>query len=96
MAEVFLAAKGQLTPQSRRELRKAGVVVVEVDDPSQCQFVRATETVSADDMLWAAMDALRHGDQYGNKGVMQREQFAINVWNLVTAARSARLAASDQ
>ena len=61
MSEVFLCATGQLTGRAKSDLRKAGIVVVEVDDPSACQFIRSTETVPADDMVWAALDALAHG-----------------------------------
>ena len=90
MAEVFLCQTGQLTPASRRELKRAGVVVVEVDDPAACQFIRSAETISHEDMLWAAISALRHvGDAY-NRGIAQREQLAVNLWKIVDAAHQAR------
>lgn len=89
MSDVFLCETGVLTNASKRDLRKAGVVVVEVTDPSKCQFIRATETVSADDMLWAAMDALRRDfDGYGNKGDKQREQLAHNLYHLIVNQRT--------
>src|SRR5207302_9613404 len=58
MSEVFLVETGQLTPQSRRELKTAGIVVAEVAGITRCQFLRASEIISADDMLWAVLDAL--------------------------------------
>jgi methionine synthase II (cobalamin-independent) len=87
VTDVFLCKAGQLSPTSKRDLRKAGVVVVEVDDPSACQFIRSTETVSGDDMLWAAMDALKSSFGSYEKGEKQREQFALNIAKVVAAAR---------
>lgn len=88
MAEVFLCQTGQLTPASRRELKRAGVVVVEVDDPAACQFIRATEAVSADDMLWAAVHALKARDNLYDQGKLQRAQFAANIIALIESAHA--------
>lgn len=90
MAEVFLCAKGQLARQARIDLREAGIVVVEVDDPTKCQFIRSTETVTADDMLWAALDALKVEGSYGNKGEEQRNRLASNLFTVVVENRRAR------
>lgn len=97
MAEIFLCATGQLTNAARRDLRRAGVIVVEVEDPSTCQFIRATETISADDMVWAAVDALRRnfgGYDGGKTGSdtdhKHREQFTVNLFTLIDAARAKR------
>ena len=89
MSEVFLCQKGQLSAASRRELKRAGVVVVEVEDPSKCQFIRSSEVVSADDMLWAACDALRLKTRYTDTDTAHREKFAVNIFDLVDAAHSA-------
>jgi hypothetical protein len=89
VAEVFLCATGQLTDRSRRELRRAGVVVVEVEDPAQCQFIRSTTTVSGEDMLWAAMNALSHatgGTDYGAD--KQRNRLVFNLIDIVEAAHA--------
>lgn len=86
---MFLCETGQLNESSRRALRKAGVVVVEVADPSACRFIRANEVLSGDDMLYAALKALRHVGGTYSKGSDQREQLAVNLFNLVDAARSA-------
>lgn len=90
MAEVFLCQAGQLTPGSRRELKRAGVVVVEVENPGACQFIRATEAVSADDMLWAAVHALKIRDNLYDQGNMQRSQFAANIIGLIESAHARR------
>jgi len=87
MSEVFLCERGQLTDRAKHDLRKAGVVVVEVDDPAKCQFIRATETIPADDMLWAALSALKANDGSYSKGVHQREIFTVRVFDLLDAAR---------
>ena len=86
MAEVFLCEMGQLADESRQALREAGIVVVEVKDPSRCQFIRSGEKLSSSDMLWAAMDAIRRDFGSYSKGEKQREQFALNMWKLVAAA----------
>lgn len=86
MSEVFLCKRGQLNAVGKHDLRKAGVVVVEVDDLSACQFIRSGETVSGDDMLWAAVDALERNFGSYDKGEKHREQFAYNVTALVQAA----------
>jgi hypothetical protein len=92
MADVFLCQTGQLTAASRRELKRAGVVVVEVEDPSKCQFIRATETVSGDDMLTAALRAMsRNYENDGSSRIAQavRSQFTLNLLAFVEARRSA-------
>jgi hypothetical protein len=91
MAEVFLCESGQLTVATRRELKRAGIVVAEVADPSKCQFIRAGEVISGDDLLWAAMEALRHRE-YGDtgKGDWQRTRFADNIASVIMAEHDRR------
>lgn len=90
MAEVFIAVRGQLDERSKRDLRKAGVVVVEMDDLSQGQFVKSSEVISGDVMLWAALEALNLRGEYGNKGEAQRERLASNLFAVVDAQRRSR------
>lgn len=87
MAEIFLCPRNQIDARARRDLRAAGVVVVEVDDPSKCQLVRASEILSHSDMLWAALDALCYSEQYGSTGEKQREQLSRNLLKLMNASR---------
>lgn len=89
MAEVLLVPPGAIKAADRKVLRDAGVVVVETADPAACQFVRAGEVVSSNDMLWAAMDALRTDKGYGKTGEEQRMQLAVNIIGLVMDAREA-------
>ena len=91
MAEVFVCKTGQLSTRSKSDLRKAGIVVVEVDDPASCQFTRSSEAIGADDMLWACLAALNHQPKgYGDDGKAQRELLARNLFNIVTDARAQR------
>lgn len=82
-----MCERGQLDNRSKRDLRAAGVVVVEVDDPSKCQFIKANETINGDDMLWACLDALKTQGQYGSKGDVQRERLAFNLFRIVEEQR---------
>lgn len=85
MAEVFLCQTGQLTPTSRRDLKKAGVVVVEVEDPNACQFIKSSEVISHDDMLWACVDALNVEHSYSGKN---HERLAKNLLRIIMASRT--------
>jgi hypothetical protein len=91
MAEVFMVKRGQLDNRSKSDLRKAGVVVVEVEDLAQAQFVRSSEVVSSDDMLWAAIDALRVRAQYsGDEHNVKMDRLAANLFNLMVRERNKR------
>jgi hypothetical protein len=83
MAEVFLCPTGALSRQSVRDLRKAGVVVVETDQPERCTFIRSTETISSTDMLWAAISALQVAPKYSDHGTAQREEFTRLLFTLI-------------
>ena len=83
MTDVLIVPPGAVEAADRKALRDAGVVVVELDDPTACQFVKAGETVSSSDMLWAAMDAIARDFGYGNQGAKQREQLAMNLFSLI-------------
>lgn len=96
MADVFICQTGSLTARSLRDLRKAGVVVAEADDPSHCQFVRAGEVVSGDDMLWAALSAMQQPDgKMGGDGSHTRERFAARLFELVNAAHTKQAFQTD-
>jgi hypothetical protein len=84
MAEIFMAETGQLKPMFRRALRDAGVVVVEVPDLTKCKLVQSTSPVPADDLLWAAVDAL---DRIG--GHQAARAFVTNVAGLMRRNREA-------
>lgn len=87
MTEVFVAEVGQLTARAARDLRKAGIVVAEVASLERCEFVRATEVMSADDLTWAALHALNLRGAYGSHGVGQRELFVSNLLTIMESAR---------
>jgi hypothetical protein len=96
MADVFLCKTGSIDNRSKAALRKAGVVVVEAENPDDCRFIKASEVLSGDDMLWAATEALRRNFGYGNTGKAQREQFAFNLIGLIDAARTADKPKTEQ
>jgi hypothetical protein len=84
MAEVFICPKGAIALKSIKALSAAGIIVVEADEPERCQFIRSTEVVSADDMLWAALGALNHAPNgYGSDGSAQRQRLAKLLFDLV-------------
>jgi hypothetical protein len=86
MAEIFICETGQLSTESKRALKRAGVVVAEVADIARCQFLRASEIVSSNDMLWATLDALNtKGHNIG--GQDQREKLAANLLAIVLESR---------
>jgi hypothetical protein len=87
MAEVFICPTGALTRQAVKDLRKAGICVVETDAPERCQFIRSSEVVSGDDMLWAALSALKVRGEYGNVGTTQRETLALRLFEIVNERR---------
>lgn len=97
MSEVFLCKTGQLNQTARRDLRKVGVVVVEVEDPTACQFIRSTEIVGADDMLWAALDALVLRAKYeSNDHKVKMDRLAGNLLKIVVEQRHPRQAVSAE
>ena len=72
MSEVFLCKKGAISSLAKHDLRKAGIVVVEAVDPADCQFIRATETVSGGEMLVAALTAMSTAGQYDKRDDIYR------------------------
>lgn len=75
---------GSLSQADRRELRKAGVIVIEHNDPGSIRFLRPTSELDASDMLHCAMQALNK--QIGQSAEAQRETFT----RLVAAAIAAK------
>ena len=88
MAELFICPTGAVSEKTVRELRKAGVIVVESEKPEECKFIRATTPVSSDDMLWAAVASLQGETGYGAS--KQRETFSMRVFEIINAAYQAR------
>ncbi len=83
MAEILICPVGAIDKAALRDLRKAGVVVVQTNDPDRCRFIRAASEVSSDEMLWAAMSVL-----YSHGGSTQREQFTKLLFGLLDAKRA--------
>jgi|SRR5882672_1044941 len=89
---VFICKRGSIAQQSKIDLRKAGVVVVEVDHPADCSLMRGTTLVSSDDMLHSALDAMTSQGAATNSGAISsagriHEKFVKNLSELITAQR---------
>lgn len=84
MAEVFLCPTGALTRQTVKALRKAGVVVVEAEQPERCQFLRSSEILGSNDLLWAALKALQFQTPYSDR---MSAEFTRIMFELIDAAR---------
>lgn len=96
MADVLIVKRGSIDRASIGVARKAGIVVVQVDELTDAKFVRASETIGHSDMLWAAMEALVSGTEYGAKAEKQRERLANNLFALMDAARKADRSEPEQ
>lgn len=86
MAEVFLCRTGALTARALRDLRKAGIVVVEADEPKDCQFIRSSEVISGSAMLVAALTAIATKREYA-KATDVREIFVGELFKAATEAK---------
>lgn len=95
MSEVLLVKRGSVTKPNITAARKAGIVVIETDELTDVQFVRAGEIINNSDMLWAALEALTV--ETGTYGRDQRERLAHNMFRVMddayAADRAARAAA---
>jgi hypothetical protein len=92
MAEVFVCPAGTVSKRSVADLRKVGVVVVESEAPERCLFIRSSETIKSDDMLWAVLSALNDkGEGWSSSnGQAQRNALAKRLFEIVDEARQAR------
>lgn len=76
---IFVCRPGAVSAKSRAELKRAGVIVVELDDPSQFKLLRASSEIDSSSMLAAALDALTSqpqvADYVAHRATMQRERF---------------------
>ena len=69
---IIIVRTGAITAASKRKIEKAGVVVIESDDPSSIRYITAQQELSGGDMLIAAMRALRRVDNmYANSTLLK-------------------------
>jgi hypothetical protein len=87
MAEIFLCPKGTVSKADRKALRNDGIVVVEVERPNDCKFIRATSEVSDQALVWALLKALNHKGDYSNHGTEQRSVFVQALFDLAEKNR---------
>lgn len=62
---VFVVKPRAISLKDKSALRKAGVIVVETDDPSSVRFIRPLAEISSTEMLRCAMKAI---DDHGCDG----------------------------
>lgn len=94
MAEILIVPVGAVDKSALRALAKAGVIVVQTDQPERCQLIRSSETVSHSDMLWAAMSALQKDGYAGGKD--QREEFTKLIFRLVDTSHKTERAPDQE
>ncbi|MEM8801100.1 MAG: hypothetical protein AAGF55_01045 [Pseudomonadota bacterium] len=56
--QVMMLPPGSISKADREELRSAGIVVVEIENPSSVRFVRAGYEVETSDLLSCAASAI--------------------------------------
>jgi len=83
MSEIFMAKRGVLSNQCKADLRKAKIVVVEVDAMDDAKFIRSNAEVEGSEMLRAAMKALN--SHSGSSSSSQRENFCTYMAELIEA-----------
>lgn len=90
MSEVLICPIGSISKKASRALERAGVIVVESDAPERVQFIRSSEVISGDDLMWAALAALNKRFPYGDS-TKNREEFVNLMFLLHDDARRKRL-----
>ena len=70
---------GSITSRAKSDLRKAGVIVVEHENPSELKLIRPSSEVDSPTLLKSALLALcKESEKYGeSSGKFQREAFTI-------------------
>ena len=66
---------GAISLEDKEVATRAGIIVIEVDDPSSVRLLKANAEISGSDMLRAAMKALYEGDSIDGA----RRHFALNI-----------------
>jgi hypothetical protein len=82
MTDVLIVPPNTVDTKSRRDLKRAGVIVIETSEPEKCRFLRAGEELSGSDLLWAALSALQSGGSYTGSNE-QRVAFTKLIFQLI-------------
>lgn len=77
---------GTLTVKDKAELRKAGVIVIEHDNPAELRLLRPLAELDSSDMLLCAMKALTSDKTMTSQA---RETFAVLVCQALAAKSDA-------
>lgn len=79
---ILFVKPGAIQKRDKSALSKAGVIVVEVDDPNAIKFVRAGAEISTTEMLCLAAKALLDGNEADRLGDLIAKVYA-GKYNLV-------------
>lgn len=69
---ILFVKPGSVKPKDKRTLARAGVIVIEVQEPGEMKFARASSDIDGSALLRAAADAISKTG-YGNA----REAFGV-------------------
>jgi hypothetical protein len=66
MKQIVVYPRGQLSDKDRRALARAGVAVVEADDPSKVVMVLPMASVQPNEMLAIALESMQASGTYAD------------------------------
>ena len=76
MTQILVAKPGTLTAADRKVLRSAGVIVVQVENPSEVRLIAAEGvSVNSDDLLFAALTGCSYAS--GAQALFAKELLSI-------------------
>lgn len=82
VSQILVTKPGVLNQRDKTVLRKAGVVCVEAEDPSEVRLIQTEGApLTGGDMLFAALSGVMKGSTYA------KNEFAEVVFKLVEATR---------
>lgn len=85
MTQVMLARQGAVSDRDREELRVAGIVLVEVENPDDVRFLATEEAINSGDMLYAALTGCSCSKEAQSK-------FTTTLLDTIVASRAAKSA----
>lgn len=93
---IFVCRPSAISNASKAELKRAGVITVEMEDPAQFKLIRASSELQSSDLFALALDALASQPQNTNNSpstaTYQRERFVRLMAELANAEAARRAA----
>jgi hypothetical protein len=74
---IFVCKPKSIAASDKAKLSKAGIIIIEMDDPSQFKLIRASTEIDSSAMLGFALQAIKDG-----KSGETRDKLA---WNIINA-----------